>query len=337
MAFDLEEWALDNLTKVKRSAGSEVEAECPFCRKPGRFYLNTESGSWICFKCGEAGRSPVRVFAKVEDLTEDQARRELFKRSVNFKRRKTTLEDLTLKVESLRPGVERNDTLEVTVELPSEFVPIIKIVEGKKRWSFPVYLRERGFERRTAEFWGLGYCNAGRFANRIIIPIECPNGRSFTARDVTGVQEPKYLNPKGADHRRLVFGFNQVGLESDVVLVEGPLDVLKFWQHGIPAVAMFGKRLHEEQFKLLSRWPASRALIVMTDPDAEDEGIAITTRLRGRFDRVYLGSLPTGVDPGSSTKEQGHEAVQGAKRFDGDRMLRVSRRLERMRRMFFQS
>lgn len=316
-----EEYAREHLKKVRRS-GREIAADCPVCNKPGRFYLNAETGDFICFKCEFKGRGMVGLVAEVEGVTHVQARRLIFKRSVSMKcpREEEGLGGLTSRLVALRedqPGKLAGSTTE---GLPPEFVPVWD--EKMRRWMMPEYLLERGFTRRTAKRFGLGFCNSGRYRARVVVPICCPAGRSFTARDTTGELSPKYLNPKGVDHGRLLMGWEFVGTDF-LVLVEGPFDVAKFVQHGIPTVGLLGKVLHLDQLALLTRLPETLKVVLMLDPEERIAPLDAATRLRVRFDQVFVGRLPTGVDPGASAPEQAWAAVEAARPFNGARLARL--------------
>jgi DNA primase len=315
--FDIEQWARDNLSHVAESTADELMADCPWCGKAEHFYINIKTGDHICFKCNARGRGVIGVFAQVEGLTFLEAQRVLFKRVVQFKRRKSTPENLTERVTALRPGQSEIEAKPlVDFELPPEYIPIW---DGR-RWLMPTYLRERGVTRRMAKFWRLGFCETGRYASRIVIPIECPNGRSFTARDATGFKKPPYLNPPNSEHGRLLFGWDAAGTEGDVALVEGPFDVMGLWRWGIRSVGIFGKSLHPEQLNLLFRWPSDRTVFVMTDPDADAEAIKIARALLARFQRIYLPApMPAGVDPWDSSEVQARRSIYDAVRFQGGR------------------
>lgn len=316
MPFDIESYVLDNLSNVKRSTGAELNATCPFCDKPDRFYINGESGRWVCFKCDQRGTSVAGIIAQVEGITFERARAMMMRASVQFKRKETP-QTLLQKIKALRGSDEEEVEAQVDFALPDEFRPVWK--DGK--WAMPMYLKERGVKKQTAKAWGMGFCSAGRFGGRIIIPVSCPNGKSFTARDATGEQQPRYLNPKGADHRRLFCGWNMMksAPKGQVTLVEGPLDAVMMWQHGLPALSMMGKVLHFEQFAMLCEtYKPDTEIVVMTDPEEAEAPYKIADRLLVRYERVYIAKLPEGVDPGSSTQEQARKAHDGAERYRGE-------------------
>lgn len=328
MAFDYVDWVETHLEKARPSAGGEWTAVCPDCGKFGGFYVNTDpdhehGGSFVCFKCDFKGRSFPALIAKVEDIEYSEARRVLLKESVAFRRRETadTLKD---RIKSIRKTAELDwETAwagdQIDAELPKEFTP----VWDGKRWRVPDYMTDRGFYRETLRDWKVGYCARGFFGGRVIIPFECPNGKSFTARDLTGKQEPKYLNPKGVDHARLLYGWPFVPINSDFALVEGPLDSMKFNQHGIPALGCGGKVLSTPQLSMLFKRPPHVRVVVMYDPEEATAPYAAAEQLITRFRNLFIGKLPLGTDPGASKRKVAREAMAEAKPFDGNRNGRV--------------
>ena len=164
------------------------------------------------------------------------------------------------------------------------------------------------------------------------MPMVCPNGQSFTTRDITGKQEPKYLNPPKCSFQSfLLYGWPQVDIKGDLVLVEGPMDAIKLWQHGIQALSLGGKVLHPKQIKLLTKFPRDISLTIMLDPEEQLAPIEVAKQLVFRFECVYIASLPAGVDPGGSTKEQAEEANDTAVLFRGERGKKLSVSLSRLK------
>jgi len=330
--FDYADWVEANLTSARPSAGAEWTAVCPDCDKFGGFYVNTDpehehGGSYVCFKCDYRGKSFAGLIAKVLDIDFSQAKRIILQESVEFRRR-GTMETLKDRAKGLRvKSVDWDEAWGglVTGELPKEYTP----VWDGKTWRVPDYMSDRGFYRETLRDWKVGYCRRGYFGGRVIIPFECPNGKSFTARDLTGKQEPKYLNPKGVDHSRLLYGWTFVPLSAPVIaLVEGPTDTMMFYQHGIPALGCGGKVLSSAQLAMLFRRPEHTRIVVMYDPEEKTAPYAAAEQLLVRFRNTSIGKLPDGVDPGSSTRKQARRALEGAKTFDGNRLGRLTGLLE---------
>ena len=236
--FDFEAYAVENLVLAKPAGAGQITAECPWCNRFGGFYIDKKTGHYVCHKCDEKGRHMVGVVAAVEEITWHEAKRFMMKNAVSF-RRKGTILTLLERIQSMRSsedeGYDGEDDVEV--ELPKEFQPVYK--DGK--WRFPAYLKERGIKRETARAWGIGFCNGGFYSHRILIPINCPQGYSFTARAVEKDMIPKIKNPKNANHGKLILGWDMVEKGQDVALVEGPFDAIKTWQNGIPALSLMGK------------------------------------------------------------------------------------------------
>lgn len=79
---------------------------------------------------------------------------------------------------------------------------------------------------------------------------------------------PRYRYPKGVDVGRLLFGYRPLH-RARVVLVEGALDAIALWNVGVPALAIYGSRLSEDQVALVDRIDP---LEVWTCYDRDDAG-----------------------------------------------------------------
>jgi DNA primase len=330
MPFDVEAYIEDNLDNVKRSSGHEMSATCPFCDKSDHFYVNADTGHYICFKCDAAGRGfkgIARLMAEVDGITISQAQRVIFRQSVQFGRRKEQPRGLLDRVMALRGDAGIPESGAVNVPLPDEFIPVW---HPKRGWSVPLYLKERGISRKIARHWGMGYCQNGKYAHRIVFPIRCPNGESFTTRDATGGKlQPKYLNPVGAGHGRLLYGWNTLG-DGDVILVEGPTDVIRIASHGFEVLGIFGKALHIEQLKLLFKLPSSKSVVIMLDPEELEAPYKVASQILCHFENVYISWLPDGVDPGKSERRVAYQSYKAAVRYTGDRIESLKAKMKEM-------
>lgn len=311
--FDVEGYLLDNLEGVRPSAGDELKAKCPFCEK-AEFYVNKVSGKYYCFKCETGGRSVTGLVAKLEGIEYFEAVQFVFRRAVKL-RRAIPIAKLSSRIRAMRTGekAEVGELEKVDAAMPPGFRPCFR--DGA--WALPPYLKERSIRSNTARAWGMGYYNSGRYARRLIIPIVCPAGKSFTARDMTKTSSIRYLNPSEADHRRLLIGWNMARTTGDIVICEGPLDAVKLWQHGISALALGGKVLHDEQLAQIVDLPVDIAITVMLDPEAADDANVAAQRLSTHFKHIYVAQLPDGIDPGKSTLRQASFALETAKPWKG--------------------
>jgi DNA primase len=321
--FNIVDYCKRALSRFSITSTGELTAECPFCGKYGAFYVNNKTGNYICFKCDNKGRGGVGLIAEVEGISWSEAKSYLFSRSVKFRRRKTPI-TLLDKIKKIGGREETEEEEQVKCKFPDK---MIKIWDGKK-WRFPKYLKKRGVDRDTARIWQLGYCEYGDYAHRLIIPINCPNGFSFTARDMDGDAKLKYKNPKGISHSKLVLGWEYIDPSIDIVLVEGPLDVIKMWQYGFNSLCLFGKVLHKHQLNMInSYFGPDTSFVVMLDPEEINAPFRVASQLACRYEDINIAKLPLGVDPGSATIDQVNDAINNAKSFSKWRTCLLSSKL----------
>ncbi len=169
-----------------------------------------------------------------------------------------------------------------------------------------------------------------KFRSRIIFPIFSPNGRviAFGGRVLdASANTAKYLNsPESVIYskRRSLYGLyhskEEIRKLNKVILVEGYMDLISLFQHGIKnVVASSGTSLTEEQVQLLSRF--TKNIIVLYDSDSAGENAAmrsIEILLKQNFD-VKIVSLPDKEDPDSFINNYGveefEEQIDKAKNF----------------------
>lgn len=73
-------------------------------------------------------------------------------------------------------------------------------------------------------------------------------------------------HPKGMEKSTTLFGFNLFRSEGRITIVESPLDAVRLYGAGIPAVSSFGAAISANQMNLLSR--NFRYVIAAMDNDA---------------------------------------------------------------------
>jgi DNA primase len=145
---------------------------------------------------------------------------------------------------------------------PKEFQVIDP--ECIERLTTPNYLLGRGFSQEVLDEFNVGYCDNPKsyFYDRDCIPIFHHDGPlvGFTGRitneDYTEGREAKWFHtpsfPKGQTLFNLHRAKEEIARTHTAILVEGPLDVLKFWMAGIyNVVAVLGSDLSGPQRSLL--------------------------------------------------------------------------------------
>lgn len=217
---------------------------------------------------------------------------------------------------------QRGFSMELAKELSIGFAP-------DKPGELLDYLQARKFSAEALRQCGLLFFSRDprhpgiRFRGRLVIPIRDIQGRviAFTARktDLTPESDPsheaKYVNSPETPiftKGRVLFGLERARLHlgkaqsEPLVLVEGQLDVLRCWQHGIvTAVAPQGTAVTREQLDLMRRYSSEVECVL--DGDKAGTGAALRLlpmALAAGVEMRFL-PLPEGVDPDDFLREHG--------------------------------
>ena len=303
--------------------GTRVFESCPECGEKGKAWLN--ASGWIrCFRVGCV-------------LCEGLPGVELVQRAEGFRTRSETVVWLRQEFPALGPPPAPAPlaAYDDWCELPGGFRPVPPT--GSAFWTRArgshLLDEVRAFARRqwglsVADLhrWGVGYCAAGRYAWRIVVPVVL-GGRlvAFQARSYRG-GEPKYLTSKwgargetGAECGRpaeaMLFNLDSVREGSDVVVVEGAGDAMR-WAgvaqaaaaakndgvalrgvNGGTPVALLGTALTDEKAALLAAKGPGRVTAAL-DAGAERESRAAAEKLRAWGLAAGVASWVGGKDAG---------------------------------------
>lgn len=292
MSSDIVEYLKDRLDVAKeRGDGELILKECLFCGRPGKMYVNTVKFQYNCYaaSCGAHGRLVALVMA-IEECDPSQAARIIGNLAAGLIRAKPTSELAKMCASLLDGTLNLQTEAAASIPLPEEYRKCYSV----GRWRIPKYLVQRRIKKETIKRWKLGYCDNGRYAGRVIIPVDTDGLSGFVARDMTGNARQKYLNPV-ALQSLLLFGYDELVPDSPVVLVEGVFDAMRLWSYGIQAVAYFGSEPKAPQISLLHR-RAIKEVIAMPDPDALVKAHNWVAKLVPEFEVVRLASIQ-GADP----------------------------------------
>lgn len=191
-------------------------------------------------------------------------------------------------------------------------------------------LKGRGIEPGTSKEFGLGFASDGYFDGRITIPIHNYKNElvGWTGRATRDGQMPKYKNsadkPGIFEKKSIVFneprGKEAARMAGSLIFVEGHLDVVSLWQHGVEnVVAMQGTGAPDVvSLQRLAR--SVRNFILCFDGDeggkkAVQQFISAAGPLAQRGEvQISVASLPKGRDPDEICREEGvekfHEVLQ---------------------------
>lgn len=219
----------------------EFVALCMFHGETGapNLEINTRTGLWHCWVCGERGNLP-RLVMLTQGVT--------YKQAVDVISEYGNLLDIV----SLRNrGLAQLDAILHPPKHRFESVDISRYRKGKSWWWFNAIPFGR-FNRETVKRFSLGYDGVSK---RAVIPVEA-EGRwvGVIRRAVNQTQRPRYLYSKGFDRRHVLYGLPYVDdRRDDAVVVEGAKDALRAYEYGLGNfVATLGTGLTREQLALLS-------------------------------------------------------------------------------------
>lgn len=277
-AFDVEGY-LRHYDSEAKHYGANLAVRCSKCGKAQKLWVlvcdkadGTKAGSFICYFCGQGGKSVLSLIKWVEDCDAFKAVEILLTHQTGGK----PTSDLRALVMQTLDGVskleETWDEAPITpIPLPSEFISC-------QEDAPPPYFKERGISIKKALRYNIGWCEEGYYKNRMIVPVTVNAQQVFFVARYMGkppLGVRKVLYPKGAKVGRVLFNYDRAKLGERIVIVEGVLDAIAV---GKDAVATFGTSLSQYQLDLLMRTAASE-IVISYDNDAIGKAKALAVRL----------------------------------------------------------
>ncbi|MFN0087264.1 MAG: DNA primase [Blastocatellia bacterium] len=338
-----------------KKKGRDYAACCPFHNeKTPSFYVSASKQLFKCFGCGKGGsvfnfvmeiegcsfpesvkivadKCGVPVPAATEDPREHEEREQL--RADLLRMNQWAAEFFEQSLAETDEGRRAQDYL-ARRGVNEEMRKFFRLGYAPSGWDgMGNFLKSRGASAPRIERSGLvtlretgGFYD--RFRGRLMFPICDTQGRivAFGGR-ILGDGEPKYLNSpetqlytKGLHLYGLNFARDEIRRRGYAVLVEGYLDFLLPFQHGVRnIIASLGTALTENQVRLLGRY--AKRIVVNFDPDSA--GVAATKRslelLLAEGFKVNVLSLPDNLDPDEYVRDRGAEsylkALKGSQPF----------------------
>lgn len=300
-SFDLETWLAGHGAEGR---GAELVLTCPVCGKRN-LAVNVARRLWHCWTCEQyvvdvegkrravnGAGGLVKLVQLLDRVDRAQAVAKIAQGSIYSYRDVSNLPSDRLQrryVDAIRPAEP--------VDPPEGWRPVTEVLP---------FMAQRQITLEDARLFGLGWCDRGRYAGRLIFPVWEDRrllyfqGRAMWA-EVPGRRYLKSLNPPAGENNavssELLMNLDQARWYPRVAIVEGPTDLLRV---GADAVCTFGKRITDAQIGRLLR-AGVRAIDLMWDADAAVEMKTVAKRLNGVFD-LKLVFLPSG-DPGDFPRE----------------------------------
>tara|TARA_B100000700_G_scaffold328936_1_gene448496 strand:+ start:6912 stop:7880 length:969 start_codon:yes stop_codon:yes gene_type:complete len=267
---------------------------CPSCgRGTGKrkFYINLDTWQCHCWSCGLKGKTILSVLRKYgtrEDV-------ELF---LNILGKKG----------SISPS-EKVEGLDEKVTLPEGFILLAdhqRSIDPDVR-SCIRYLASRGLRERDLWRYRFGTVRSGRFKRRIIVPSFDMFGdlNFFVTRSIDPGVRRKYINSNN-NKKNIVFNEIDIDWSAELVLVEGPFDMVKAGEN---CACILGSSLTDDHL-LFSRIVSNQTPVVLAlDADMKEKQQEIAKNLSSYGCEVKIASLGDFSDVGDMSREEFKNAM----------------------------
>lgn len=296
----ISDWLESNIDDHIRYTGNGHEAHfnCIRCDDTRhRMYVSLSTGAVYCHNCGFSG-SIVDLIHLIEGVDYNQAHR----RATEINGRELTPVSVN---DSIMSSMGQVRLLEKRpISLPDEYTLIDTRTRNPRVRCAISYLRSRGVTRRQITEHRMGFCQSGRYNNRVIIPILDHDIPVFwVARAIDRGAYRKEISPSNEDYQisksEVIFNLDSaVSRYRAVVISEGIFDALSWGEIGI---SLLGKHLYQAQLdSLLSYHRQIETVYVALDRDARDDEMTLASTLSSYFDDVRCVLIPDGMDDPNS-------------------------------------
>jgi len=256
----------------------QISFNCPVCddeRNKHNLEVNYINNVYKCWSCGDSEGTHGSL-TKIFDKFGNRKQKKLYQ---------------VLKPET----VVKKERSKKSLKLPDGFT----LFKDSSK-VYPVrraainYLYGRGITDEMIEKYGIGFCDKGDHAGRIVIPSYNSKGELnyYIARSWDPMSRAKYKNPK-EEKDKIIFWESLVDWKRDIYLVEGAFDGL-FLDNSIP---MLGKHMSELLFETIHK-KAKGEVTICLDADAWTNAVKLYHELNGGdlWGKIKLIKLPEDTD-----------------------------------------
>ena len=273
----------NDFSPVVTRKGEELQFFCPFCNHHKRkLSVNVNNGKWHCWVCGASGITYKSLLRKLKAPYKYYS-----------------LLNITV---SYKTEIYKDKGL----VLPQEYISF-KTIRNKNNIAYrhaKYYCIHRNLTEEDIIRYNIGYCEEGRYANRIIIPsYDINNNLNFyCGRDYLNISKYKYVL---CDYSKNIVGFeNYTDFRFPITLVEGVFDAFGVKYNVIP---LFGKTMSDKlKEKIIHEIPPQ--VNVLLDNDAYTDALKICEFLVNNNIKCNLVLLD-GKDPNEIGHQKTWEAI----------------------------
>ena len=267
------------LGKGKVTNKGNIAHHCPFCQSSRKKMevqtITNDKGEnpWHCWVCNKSGKKLSTLF-----------------KTLNVSRDKLTelynLLNIQPKYSSRQIDSLHSST--TVLDLPKEYIPLYRTSDSIEYKNAIHYLRaKRKITLAEIVKYGIGYCETGEYAKKIIIPSYDESGKLnyFVGRAYYDAESFKHKNP---DVSKNCVGFELfINWQLPIVLVEGSFDAIAVRRNAIP---LFGKTISEDLRKKIIENKVEK-LYICLDKDAQKQALEHAEYFMNNGVEVYFVDL----------------------------------------------
>jgi DNA primase len=292
------------LGKSNPTARGNHSFNCPFCHhKNPKLEVNLvpnkkNENLWHCWVCDAKGKSLFGLFKRIK----------VSKEKYN-------------QLEEILGTTQKHDTIvaDAKVELPKEYKPLYNLTKSDIHARHALaYLRKRGLTTIDILKYQIGYCETGRYANKIIIPTYNELGALdyFVARSFEKEPSRKYDAPSSDKN---IIGFeSMINWNVPIVLCEGAFDAIAIKRNAIP---LFGKNISKKLMQKLVTTEVRKVYLAL-DKDAIKSTYKIAEQLLKAGKKLFVVDLDD-KDPADMGFELFTNKIQQAQPFTFSSLLNL--------------
>lgn len=280
------------------SNGKEISLDCKWCSPKDRkkkLTINSSSGLFHCWSCNEKGN--FNKFYK------------------EYAKRVISIGEFITEQHTVFTPTIRSESNEIPYPDNFRFLTDSKKSLGAKKYFN--YLVDRGITEEDINYYRLGYCTEGKYADRVIIPVyKKDTFVSFIARAITPDKKPKVLTPASlpGTHgvKDYVYNLDRAKDTKLLLIGEGVFDAIAL---GVSGICLFGKESSPAQLaQIINTKP--RRVVICLDGDAYKYALKLADQLIFHISDVRVCSFPKEEDP-SSLGPFVQDYIKSAIRFEG--------------------
>jgi len=259
----------------KKTSNNNYAYKCPFCtHHKTKLEVNVVPNAkgenfWHCWVCNAKGKTLLGLFKKIKVSSDKIAE---LKSMLNF-----------------TPTQEEKEIIVNKIQLPKEYKPLTNLQRTDIVAKHALmYLKKRGITKSDILKYNIGYCEEGRYANRVIIPSYDKDGsiNYFIARSLDPDSTKKYDAPKCNKNEMIGLEYF-INWNVPVILCEGIFDAIAIKRNAIP---LLGKTIPRAlMMKLID--PQVKTVYVSLDKDALKDALKYAEELLNLGKDVYLIDL----------------------------------------------